>query len=187
MEFTLNSKKEKLNLGWNWKFWIWNKQCDEMRLNRNIICFYFLRTQKRIKHLWFCFDRHLVFPFSGRVLCILLGLFRKILENDAIETQILLMDPMMVGNFNYYKAWLILRFKFRIGLGSKNLSVSVLIHSLGHLLQMCSPSWLSSGPESLQIHHHKSVNQWSKHFPEIEFDAEPIYQKGIVKVFDRLY
>ena len=53
------------------------------------------------------------YPFLGRVLCILLGLFRKVFENDAIETQILLIDLMKVAK----KAWLKLRLKLRLGLG----------------------------------------------------------------------
>ena len=50
------------------------------------------------------------YPFLGRVLCILLGLFRKIFENDAIETQILLSDLMKAVK----KAWLKFRFELRL-------------------------------------------------------------------------
>ena len=53
------------------------------------------------------------YPFLGRVLCILLGLFRKIFENDAIETQILLSDLMKAVK----KAWLKFRFELRLGSG----------------------------------------------------------------------
>ena len=53
------------------------------------------------------------YPFLGRVLCILLGLFRKIFENDAIETQILLSSLMKTVK----EAWLKLRFELRLGSG----------------------------------------------------------------------
>ena len=53
------------------------------------------------------------YPFLGRVLCILLGLFRKIFENDAIETQILFNDLIKVTK----KAEMKLRLKLRLGSG----------------------------------------------------------------------